>query len=257
VQLLPKRLINPFLLALIVSVSAPVQADEGYKNESELGTTIISGSTNTATYNAKQTSIYEWHLNTVKGALRYLNTQSSGADTAKNWDGTLRYERQLSDIFNAFLAHTWDSDIFAGYVQKNSVDLGIKYFFIKKEEEKVFAEAGYRNSSTHYPSHTQADGTVNAARAYIEGSKNISQAASFRLWVEYIQTVSSTLTGTTGYSSGQDYQLNAEPSISVMLSQVFSLKSAYLFKYVNYLPTTSTTTKYLNTAFTTSLVAKF
>lgn len=245
------------ILLIVLSLNVVARAEMGFHDESELGTVINTGATTSATYNAKQMNSYDWENNLVKGTFRYLNTQTNGVDTTKNWDGTLRYERTLSAIFSAFGSYGLESDLSSGYVQRNNLDLGGKYFAIKSEETNLFFEAGYRNSSIHFPSATQSDNTMNAARAYAEVNENIGKAATFRFWIEYVQTLSSNLTGTTGYSVGQDYQVNTEPSLSVMLSQVFSLKTAYLFKYTNYLPVSSTPTKNLNTAFTTSLVAKF
>ena len=228
----------------------------GFTDDSELGAAVVSGNTSSATYDAQQKNSYTWDSNVFKLGFRYLNTQASGVDTARNWDASLRYERQLSDVVNAFADHTVESDVFAGYVQRNNFDLGGKYFFTKSDDTKWSAEAGYRYSFTHNTG-LVPDSTNNEVRVYSEVVQNISKTSSFKFWVEYVQTVASTQTTVPGYQVSQDYFINAEPSVSVMLNDLLSLKSAYLMKYHNYLPPGSTATKNLDTVFTTSLVAKF
>jgi putative salt-induced outer membrane protein len=56
------------------------------------------------------------------------------------------------------------------------------------------------------------------------------------------------------FSNSTDYRVNAEPSLSVILTDVFSLKLAYLINYRN-LPAVAGK-KQLDTLYTTSLVAK-
>ncbi len=251
------KLSNLALATLIFGFSQLAVADTGFKDETELGIAAVSGNTNTSTYTFKELAIYDWNLNVIKGTFRYINTQNGGTDTVRNWDGGFRYERVLSPIFNIFAAYTLDSDIFGGYVQKNNIDLGGKYYLDKSEDFNIFFEAGLRNVNTHYPSATQSDSANNAARVYGEINGGVSKTATYRFWAEYVQSISSNLAGNAGYSTGQDYLFNAEPSVMVMLSQIFSLKVAYLFKYVNYLPPTSTALIHLDTIFTTALVAKF
>lgn len=220
--------------------------DIGFHDDSELGTAIVSGNTNSETYNAQEMMAYKWEQNIAKISARYLEARANGVQSAQNWDGSLRYERVLSEVFEGFAAHTLDSDVFSGYVQRNSFDLGVKYFLTKSDDTKWWVEGGYRYIFTHYPS-SLPDTVNNAVRLYTEIVQNLTKTSSFRFWVEYIPS----------FTNSQDYLLNTEPSISVMLNDVFSLKAAYLFKYHNFLPSGSLATKYLDTVFTTSLVAKF
>jgi putative salt-induced outer membrane protein YdiY len=250
-----KLLICIFLFCLS-GFAFPAGAFAAFSDESELGVAIVGGNSSTETYNAKQTNVYEWDRNVAKGNFRYLNTKVGGTDTARSWDGSLRYEREFSDVINGFTSYGLESDVFAGYVQRNNFDLGVKYFFSKSEETKWFAEAGYRNIATHYPA-SQPDSTSNSLRVYSEVTQALNKTSAFKFWAEYIPTLSSNLTGNPGYQASQDYQGNAEASVTSLLNDIFSLKAAYLFKYKNYLPPTSPATKYLDTLFTTSLVAKF
>src|SRR5258708_5626421 len=102
-----------FLFIFIISSISTLAfaADDGFHDESEVGAAIVSGNTSAETYNVKQTNLYGWDKNLAKFTFRYLNTKSTSgtgptqtalSDTARSWDGALRYERILSETFNGF-----------------------------------------------------------------------------------------------------------------------------------------------------------
>ena len=227
-----------------------------FKDESEFGAAVVSGNTNSETYNLKQFNQYSWEINALKLNGHYLEARANGLQSAESWEISLRYERTLSDLVTVFTTYGLQSDPFAGYVQKNNADIGAKHFLSKDPDFNWFLEAGYRNTKTHYTG-VQEDSENSSIRLYTEASKVPNKSENFRLWIEYVQTFLSTQTGNHDYLASQDYQINVEPSMSILLTQILSLKVAYLFKYNNYLASDSTATKYLDTLFTTALVAKF
>jgi putative salt-induced outer membrane protein len=248
-------------LFLLLNVSHTCRAEDlntkGFKDNSEFGETIVSGNSNAQTYNAKQTSIYAWENDSLKLEGHYLESSANGVESALNWNALLKYVRTLSPLIAAYASYGVDSDIYAGFVQMNNSDLGGKYFLAKDPDFHWTVELGYRYSSTHYPAASQQDISTNSVRLYTEAIKTIDSSTSFKFWIEYIPTLYSPQNGIGNYQSSQDYILNAEPSISVMLNKLLSLKTSYLFKYRNYLPVTSVTTKYLDTFFITSIVAQY
>jgi putative salt-induced outer membrane protein len=261
-----KRLVVLPLLLLTSMALAQTPAPtpfQGFKDETSLGLSVVSGNSNSQSYNAKQLSEYDWEKNVIRASGHYLEAQANGVESALNWDAVLRYERALSDSFNIFTSYGLDSDYYAGYVQKNNFDLGGKYFLIKSDEFTWSAEAGYRYSTTHFPASLTTgvslpDNNASSARLYTEGVENLNKTATFKLTVEYIQTLVSSLTSAVpNYSTAQDYYLNVEPSLNLMFTQILSMKTSYLFKYANFLPPGTTATKYVETTLTTSLVAKF
>ena len=253
-----------FALLVFFSSGLAFGTDPGFHDESEVGAAIVSGNSNSETYDLKQMNYYDWSDNLVKFTARYLNARATSGtgvaqtpltNTALSWDSFLRYERVLDPAISVFADYGLESDVFNGYVQRNDVDLGGKYFFAKSEDTTWSAEAGYRNISTHYPA-SQPDSNTSNVRLYSEISQLWKKTTTFKFYVEYIQAVASN-NSSANYTVGQDYQLNTEPSVTVLMSQILSLKASYLFKYMNYLPQGSTATKYLDTIFTTALVAKF
>jgi len=124
-------------------------------------------------------------LNVLTLTGRYLQTKSVGTETAKQWEAAVRYERELSVNWSAFVQHGTESDWYAGYVQRDNTDLGGKYYFVKDVAEAFFSEAGYRTSKK-IASPTNEVSTSNFGRLYLEYGKQINEAVSAKAWVEYL-----------------------------------------------------------------------
>lgn len=225
---------------------APAATPSPLAHESEAGIASASGNSESNTYNLKQTTSYKWENDKLTGTFRYLNTSAGGVDTAKNWDGGLRFDRILSNRLSIFASAGLEADRFAGFTQRNNHDLGAHYDIVKNTDTNVFGEAGYRYTYTMY---TTAPADVSAAanilRLYAEGTQKVLDRTSFRLWVEYLPS----------FNTPEDYRINFEPSFVSQLSGFLSLKIGYLVKYHNVVVAPATTTS--DRLFTTSLVAKF
>lgn len=245
------------LIVTLLSLSATAFAQDAtpeskWAHESELSAVIVDGNSNTESYAAKHSSTYTWDLNKLLGYGKYLETKTMafGAPTqvtAKSWEAGARYERALSELWSAFVAHSAESNEFSGFVQKDNTDIGAKYFIWKLEESTWFAELGYRYTTVLLTT-PNADGkrkvNENFARLFSEYTKAWEKNLSFKFWVEYLPNL----------DHSDAYLANAEPSLNVVLSETFSLKTGYLMKYQNVPPAGG---KRLDTTFTTALIAKF
>lgn len=224
----------------------PPPETKPWAHESEIGIATVSGNTETETYNVKQKTSYTFDFNQFTLAARYLRATSAGIESARNWDGSLRYDRELSPWFSVFASNGLESDVFAGYVQRTNYDVGAKYVIIKTEPTNWISELGYRYTDTQFTVTAPGrDDVSHLVRAYTEIIQALGAQASGRLWVEYLPNL----------SESKEYRLNLEPSIVAQLTGIFSLKTGYLIKYQNQVvaPVTERTDRF----FTTSLVAKF
>ena len=231
------------LAILVAVVPAFGQTPSPWGHESEVSLINVTGNTTSESYSAKQRTQYTFHdANTLAAAARYLNSRANAVETARSWDASGRYERALSAMQSAYIGHGAESDVFNGYVQRDNSDLGGKHFFIKSDVTNWFAELGYRYTKEL----NIVAGTTysNYGRLYTEYEQKQNAALTYKLWVEYLPN----------FTTSEAYLMNAEPSINVMLSQVFSLKTAYLVKYRNLVAPGEDRA---DTTFTTSLVAKF
>ena len=245
------------ILAIFLVISScyiKAMAADGVVGEAEAGLVVVSGNSKSESTSAKAKTTYALGLDSYTAGASYLRTKSqltgatSQTETARAWDAGLRYERSISDRISAFLGQKAESTEYAGYVQRDSTDLGLKYFFTKDETKTGFAELGARSTKTNtpnvLPATTNDVSYTSYTRIYGEWSHQVEKTWSYKLWVEYLPN----------NKDSDAYQLNHEASLSVMMSQMFSLKSAYLTKYQNKVATGIERT---DAILTTSLVAKF
>lgn len=228
---------------LLAGLLSAFSANAQLSNESEVGLVVTSGNTDQSTYNIRQASTYQSDANVFKLGARYLKTISNDATTAFYWNLGLRYEREFSPNFSLFAAEVVESDRFAKLAQRYNTDAGAKYFFMKDDSVKWFAEAGYR-----YQLENRFDGSQvknNQIRAYTEYDRILGPSISAKLWLEFLPNLTNT----------DDYQLNTEASLTALLTNVFSIKFAYLLRFDN-VPAPGVGKK-TDTVTTTSLVAKF
>lgn len=212
-----------------------------WAHESEASLVQVGGNTESESYSAKQKTDYTFGLNTLTAAGRYLQTKSGSTETAKAWEASLRYERSLSDSWAAFVQRGAESNFYAGYVQRDNSDLGAKYIFWKNDSSSLTSEVGVRDQVT------LAGGlrySATMGRLYVEYNTKMSDSVSGKFWAEYLPNFDDT----------KAWLVNYEPSLSVMLSSIFSLKTSYLVKQANIVEPGA---KNEDTTLTTSIVAKF
>lgn len=233
-----------YLITVFALITLPVQAQEtkNWKHESEAAIVTTSGNTETESYAGKQKTSYSFDANVFTLAGAYLQTKTSGTETAKNWDASLRYERNLTEQWSAFAQVGAEANPYSGFTQRDNADVGGKYYFIKKEKNEFFAELGARSSRTMATSGTTSTETF--GRAYVEYTQPITESVDGKFWVEYL----------ANFTNQDGYRINAEPSIYVAMSEIFSLKMAYLTKTDN---SQVAPAKKTDTQTTISLVAKF
>lgn len=229
-----------FVLAAF-SANTAVAAN-GWAHESEVSVVNTAGNTESESYAGRQRTSLTQDLNVYLLTGRFLLTKTAGKESANAWDAGARYERGLSNLWSVFLGYAAESDRFAGFDMRNSADVGGKYIIINDEQTNFFSELGYRLTRTRFSAdRTETD---NFGRLYLEYKRTLNDSVNFRFWVEYLPN----------FSRSNAYLANAEPSLNVMLSEVFSLKMAYLVKYKNeVLPNAKQT----DATFTTALVARF
>jgi hypothetical protein len=234
----------PLAFFCLSSFAIAAEPQLGWGHESEASAVIASGNADNQTYSLGQKTQYLWAEDAIKTNARYLLGKSGGLETARNWAVGGRYERSLSTPLSAYLGYQLDSNIFANLDYRHTGDLGAKYFFLKNKPQVVFSELGYRLTQENQLNPSQSL-TSHFVRIYTEWGSDWTPTLSSKVYVEYLPNI----------TRSQDWQLNSELSLAVMLNEIFSLKTGYLFLYRN--TPAGVGKKQLDTLFTTSLVAKF
>lgn len=220
--------------------------------ESEASVVMIDGLSKSETWGAKTKNTYTFeNADSVSIFGKYLRTatQAAGApdetETALNWEAGLRYERVLTDRLSGFIQHKAEADPYNGiFTQRDSTDLGAKYFFTKTDTTVFFAEAGVRYS-TQIPDYVDSKGetkdSTTAGRLYVEASNKFNEATSGKIWVEYVPN----------FDESDFNYTKAEASLSVAMNSTLSLKTAYEIYHREVGPKKDTST------WTTALVARY
>jgi putative salt-induced outer membrane protein len=236
---------NHIILISLVLLTVSAQAEEakqGIGSEAEAGVVLTTGNTQTSTISFKDVSTYKLDKNNFLFNANFLTASNRGSEQAYQWGLGVRYERDLNDRFGVFVGQLLQSDKYQNINQRYATDIGGKYTFEKTEQLSWFAEFGYRFTRENYPYGFK---NINFLRAYHEVSKSWTKNYTVKWWFEYLPNL----------TQWKAYQFNSELSISTVLSDLFSLKSAYLFRYYNEPPIG--VSQKTDTTFTTSLVAKF
>ncbi len=199
----------------------PIICSASWEHESELGIILISGNTVLQTENAKHESTVNWDKNLIKFKSNFLH--SSSEKNINIWGASLRFERGY------FLETKWLGDTSAGYKYRSIIDAGIKI---------NMNEVGYR-----FQYEKSIFGNVKRShflRIYTEfGNKKV------KLWVEILPNILEI----------KNLQINIEPSVNISLTDLLSLKIAYLYKFNN-VPAINGI-KRIDTIYTTTLVASY
>ncbi|MBT5094379.1 MAG: DUF481 domain-containing protein [Halobacteriovoraceae bacterium] len=213
-----------------------------FNNESELTTIINGGNTEQETWNSKTLNTYLKNKNTYKLGGHYSYGKADDELNARNWDLNTRYERTLSEKWSAFSAIQREEDFFASLEYRWNYDLGGIYKFKLEKKQNLHFEAGYRRTLESDLEGRKTNGSK--LRLYTEYSRQHNESLFYKLWVEALPNV----------SESDDWQVNFEPSLNLIMSKVFSLKLAYLHRYDNQPTPDSKKSDY---QYTTSLIAKF
>lgn len=243
-------------LLVIAILVMPLQAMSKFSNESELSLLQTGGNTNLETYNisTKSTKKFEKRVLSLSGHYTFgtseveNNGQTQTVESARNWDAKLTYEQVLTKRVNGVVAIQYEGDEFSGFKQRENTDIGGKYKLIETDKMNSFFEAGFRYSVEKTTTRNEDNKDIfyyNKGRFYYEISHKLQSNLQYKFWLEYLPN----------FSESEDYLINFEPSLSVTLSDTFSLKMAYKGKYDN--EPNVDGYEYMDWTYTTSLIANF
>lgn len=233
-----------FATSAFAQTAENTTVQKAFKGEAEAGAIIVSGNNDSESYNTKAAMTYTQDSNVYTANGRYLKASALGVESARNWEAGVRYERELPNKFGVFVGQKAESDVFNGYIQRDSTDAGFKYSIIKTDDLNLITEAGYRYQVTNTTDATTGTNHDNLGRVYAEINQKVNEGLSFKYWAEYLPN----------FTDSDAYLANTEASLNVMINQVFSLKLAYLVQYQNVIVNATT---YSTSTSTVNLVAKF
>jgi putative salt-induced outer membrane protein len=240
-----KLIIFGLVFGLAQITFAQDAATATFKGESEASAIVISGNSNSETYGAKTKNT--WNMTESDLAIvfgKYIQTSAGGNTTNKQWEAGLRYERVIvKEIFNGYLEHKAEHDPFNGvFVQRDSTELGGKYFFTKSDDLTWTGELGYSYSKIYLGS--DITGYGNFIRGNTEANYKANASTSVKFLAEYKHNL----------KDADKSNSKGELSVSVVMTDLLSLKTA--FEVVRNEAAVAPNEKQ-TTTWTTALVAKY
>ncbi|MBT3980863.1 MAG: DUF481 domain-containing protein [Bacteriovoracaceae bacterium] len=209
-------------IVFAIFVSTSVQAQ--FQTEDSASVNLTGGNTDLKTYNFASQNSYQYHQNLLALSGGYNYGESEKVRIVENWNVGLRYDFSLTSDLSVFFGEMAESDRYSGLKRRYNTDIGMKVALSKSEAHHVLTELGYRYSVEKNTVSTVAKKKYSKGRVYLEGHKSFKSDLSGKLWIEYLPN----------FSESKDYQINFEPSIIVTLTSIFSMKTAYLWKYDNF-----------------------
>lgn len=234
---------------LLISSLLPtlVLAIDDFTHESEFSSISSRGNSPYESYLTKTSNriIYDkMHDITFGGHYSYGTISDAQVEIARNWDVNFKYLTGISKRTYIFLGTVVEGNRFAGFSERNNIDLGFTTKFKNRDDFKIYFEYGFRHT-VEVPINGGGVRKDQKLRFLGKIDKSISATSSYGVWVEYIPNL----------TTPKDYMIYYEPSLRVVINSIFSLKVAYKGMYDN-LPAISSR-KYYDETYTTSLLAKF
>jgi putative salt-induced outer membrane protein len=241
-----------FLLLMLCAQSYGLSAQEKsispnrFAHESEASIVAATGNSPFETYNLKSTNNYEMkRQEIVFGGHYQLGTIGDDKiEIARNWDVNAKYARTIDKVLEGFLGGQVEGDEFAGYSERNNIDLGFVWKHVNTDDRKFRSELSYRHT-VEVVIDGQGINEDNKLRLYSLFEDKVNANVRFKFWLEYIPNL----------TTPEDYMVNFEPSMQVTLSKILSLKLSYKGMYDN-LPAIAER-RYFDAFYSTSLIAKF
>jgi putative salt-induced outer membrane protein len=242
------------LIAFVALLSASVVAQNKFSHESGLTLIETAGNTETETYDLSTKNVYDTTVRKYILSGHYTlssvedNNDATDNTTARNWDIKLGMEQSLSEKLFAIFSIQYEGNEFANLNQRRNIDLGLKYILTKTDKMNQSAAFGYRTSEEQRITRDEdGDDQFTFSKGFLkyEIDHKVTKTMSYAFWTEYIPN----------FTESDDYQINFEPSLSVVMTDMFSLKVAYKGMYDN--ERNPGVEERLDTITTTSLIAKF
>lgn len=196
---------------------------KSFRNETEFNISLTGGNSRVNTYSFRQKNKNCWKTHTLEVEARYyqLATNKKDVNQAKNWLVGVRFEEDIYDKIYGYIGQLIESNIFSGYLQRYSTDLGGQYSFYNQDDYTWYVQTGYR-----YTIENQTSGTSHAIhflRFFTELEKDLNELWTGKINAEFLPNI----------SQANDFRANFEFNLMAKISQIFSFKIGYQIKYMN------------------------
>ncbi|OGS14344.1 MAG: hypothetical protein A2234_08970 [Elusimicrobia bacterium RIFOXYA2_FULL_58_8] len=215
------KIIPVLILAGLASSVMAQEAPKKWKDSAELSYVQTSGNSRTSTLSGKNLFNYDWAKAALELAAGGFGTNSGNRVTAEQYNAAEKVSFKFPGRNYAFQKTSWDKNRFAGIMERYDIGLGLGRLLVERPYDQFFLEVGGGYIfEDRIASENKSFGTC---RGYGKYTRILSPTANASQALEYL--------GNLQDSAG--YRMNAETALVTAISTHFSLKAAYVWKYVN------------------------
>ena len=227
-----------------------------FKHESSLSTVKTGGNAVSESYNFATDNEYKPGSREYRFYANYTlsyadDPEVEGIDseeTARNWQVGTQLTQDLAKKLGGVLGLNYEGNEYAGYEQRENIDAGLKYEFVNTDKLKSSIDVGYRYTTEKRVLADDEGREVfyfSKGNSRLKGEQKLNTSVSYKVSAQYLPN----------FTESEDYQINFEPSLTVKMTDILSLRVAYKAQYDNQL--NPGVTEYLDHTTTTAFVAKF
>jgi len=216
-----------------------------FNSEDELSAVVTGGNSDVKTYNLKSLNKYSFtKKDSMDFNVNYTYGESDGERSAENWDALVRYDRMIFKKTSLFVSELVEANRFSGFSRRYNTDFGAKHILFSNEKNISNFEIAYRYTIEKNINKSVVDKKDSKAKIYADYERVFKNSNSTKIWAEYLPN----------FTESDDYLVNIGYSLSMVMTDLFSLKLSYIWKYDNMPVTGNSTTDY---TYTTGIIAKF
>ena len=208
-----------YLIFLFISLNSYAQ----FKSDDEVNLVSTGGNTDLKSYNIGSKNQYKVDKSIYFLSAKYTYGESFNVRSVEAWNIDLKFERKLKETLGIYIGQNMESDRFSGISRSYNSDLGLNYTLLHSERKKIDLQAGYRYTIEKAVDESLAKLKDSKGRINVNSEFLISEKNKVELNIEYLPN----------FTNSEDYLINFEPSLSASLSNIFSLKVGYVWKYDN------------------------
>ena len=210
-------------MGLLMIITTPLLAEEKTKWSGNIGAGYIQtdGNSESQTFSAEGKVERALKRSKIAAQGKGIYGKSDGVTSDKNWIGSLKYDRSITERATVYLLETAERNTLKGIEFRLYYQTGIGYYLIKAEKDFLQVEIG-GGYVIENPVGEKREGYPNG-RAFGAYTHSFTEKTRFEQTVEYLPNL----------TDSEDYIINAESALIVNLIGKFALKASFSVAYDN------------------------
>lgn len=200
-----------------------IKKSKYFSSETDLGISNSTGNSEYKTLSFKTRNLYRFDKQALVVGGHYTYGEANSLLNSQNWNFNVAYYKRINPNFSLIIGDTIEGNKFQQLRQRDNIDLGGKYYFIKKSQNQFNLQLGYRYTTEKYYESEYASMTLHKGRILAEWKRKVGKDSKAFLIGDYIPN----------FSVKKDWLAGFEFGLSNKINDLFALKVSYKYFYDN------------------------